>query len=168
MSERVKLAQEIATKFHADQKYGSDPYTKHLSNVVEVLGRYEVTDEDIIVAAWLHDSVEDTDLTIEDIKTLFGDRVADLVFRVTNESGANRKERHVKTYPKIKESSDALLLKLADRIANNERSIVDNAKLLKMYRDEYPAFKDALYTKGVHEELWKHLDYLYKSYYVEK
>ena len=106
--------------------------------------------------------MEDTEATIDQINLVFGKRVADLVYRVTNEPGANRMARHVATYPKIKESEDATMLKLADRIANTEASAQDPGKM-KMYKKEWPFFKESLYTKGQHEAMWKHLTKLMEA-----
>jgi (p)ppGpp synthase/HD superfamily hydrolase len=92
---------------------------------------------------------------------MFGRRVADLVHRVTNEEGKNRRERHEKTYPKIQASDDAITLKLADRIANIEASyeLNDEGKM-EMYAKEYKGFRDKLYKPGSHDAMWRHLDFL--------
>lgn len=161
MSLALQAAQALAVTAHEGQMYGDQPYTKHLSDVVEVLQRFKVEDTDILVAGWLHDSVEDTETTLEQIELMFGRRVRDLVHRVTNEEGKNRKERHEKTYPKIQASDDAITLKLADRIANTEASInQDDEKKMKMYAKEYDGFRTKLYKKGTHDSMWRHLDFL--------
>jgi (p)ppGpp synthase/HD superfamily hydrolase len=159
MSLAIQAAKALAATAHGDQKYGEHPYTKHLADVAEVLGRFGVSDEDMLCAAWLHDSVEDTETTVNQIHIMFGSRVADLVHRVTNEEGKNRRERHEKTYPKIMASDDAITLKLADRIANVESSLDDQDKL-KMYKKEYPNFRLKLYKPGKHDAMWRHLDFL--------
>lgn len=156
----IQAAEAFASVKHGDQKYGEQPYIKHLAHVAEVLRRFKFDDEDLQVAAWLHDSVEDTDATITQIEMMFGRRVADIVGRVTNEPGKNRKERHAKTYPKIQKSLDATTLKLADRIANVESSVEDASDKLGMYRKEHEAFKSLLYKDGVHNAMWRHLDFL--------
>jgi (p)ppGpp synthase/HD superfamily hydrolase len=151
---------KFAMERHGDQRYSSGPYSVHLAAVSAVLSRFGITDEKLHKAAWLHDVVEDTETTLEEVSSLFGEEVADLVYRVTNEEGKNRKERHAKTYPKIYESNDAITLKLADRIANTEQSVKENNVLLEMYKREYPQFKDMLFKSGSHDEMWKHLDTL--------
>jgi (p)ppGpp synthase/HD superfamily hydrolase len=153
---QLRAAQSFAEVAHEGQKYGDEPYTVHLKAVAMVLCRFGCTDEHLLSAAFLHDVVEDTDVTIDQVNLCFGKRVADLVYRVTNEPGANRMARHVATYPKIKESEDAVMLKLADRIANVEASVEDPDKM-KMYTKEWPFFKESLYTPGLHEPMWKHL-----------
>lgn len=148
---------------HQYQKYDDYPYTYHLNKVFEILKRFDTDDEELLAAAWLHDSVEDTDATVDEIRLLFGDSIADLVWRVTDEPGKNRKERHANTYPKIKASDRAVKLKLADRIANVEKSIESSDKLLGMYRKEFDGFKSALYTPGLHEEMWTYLENLFTT-----
>jgi (p)ppGpp synthase/HD superfamily hydrolase len=161
MSLALQAAQSMAEVAHKGQMYGKDPYTKHLGEVHGVLVRFRITDEDILVAAFLHDIVEDTPTTLSSIELTFGPRVADLVHRVTNESGKNRKERHEKTYPKIQASTDALTLKLADRIANVEASIFlgDKGKM-GMYTKEYKEFREKLFKPDSHQAMWKHLDFI--------
>ncbi len=58
-----------AQEFHRNQKYGNEPYTKHLEDVIAVLKRFGIKSSCVLVEAWLHDAVEDTPLTIE-TKTL--------------------------------------------------------------------------------------------------
>jgi len=162
MSDALSKAREFAADAHLGQEYDGGPYTKHLYAVVNVLARFGVNDEELQMAAWLHDTVEDTDVSLEEIEELFGARVRDLVWRVTNEPGKNRKERHVKTYVKIKASKDAVVLKLADRIANVEASIEHEQDFLNMYKKEFQGFKEALYTTGENEAMWSHLTDLLK------
>ncbi len=157
----IQAAEAFAATAHKDQKYGEEqPYTTHLGHVVEVLQRFKFEDEDLQVAAWLHDVVEDTEVTITQIEMMFGRNVADIVGRVTNEPGQNRKERHAKTYPKIQGSVDATTLKLADRIANVESCVQDADDKFKMYRKEHKAFQSLLHKPGVHDAMWRHLDFL--------
>ena len=160
MSLALQAAQALAATAHEGQMYGEFPYTKHLAHVVEVLKRFGITDENILVAGWLHDIVEDTDTTVFHVTAMFGSRVADLVYRVTNEDGKNRRERHEKTYPKIIADDDAITLKLADRIANIESCIELNDDKIGMYTKEYNDFRNKLYKPGTHDAMWRHLDFL--------
>lgn len=157
----LQAAEALATTSHKNQKYGEYPYTKHLNDVVEVLKRFKVNDESMLAAAWLHDTIEDTDVTLSQIEMIFGNKVADLVNRVTSKPGINRAARHELTYPQIKECDDALCLKLADRIANVEFSIAnsDESKI-KMYTKEHKFFKEKLFKQGTHDAMWRHLDFL--------
>lgn len=161
----IESAAHFAKVAHGEQKYGNFPYVYHLQKVFETLQRFGCQDENILAAAWLHDVVEDTNVTREQVALFFGKTIEDLVWRVTNAKGVgkNRAERHAVTYKKIVESNDALMLKLADRIANTEESIARNPKLLQMYKKEYKGFREALYIPGVHEKMWKHLDKLMEN-----
>lgn len=160
LSEKEALAKHFAEQAHGSQMYGDKPYVSHLSHVNEVLKRFGITDESLLVASFLHDSVEDTEMKLEHIHVVFGREVSDLVYRVTNEPGKNRKERHEKTYPKIQASDDAITLKLADRIANVETSIEQNNPILEMYKKEHDAFRAILFKQGTHDAMWRHLDFL--------
>lgn len=160
MDELEKKAVDWAKEFHRNQKYGNEPYTKHLEDVVSVLKRFGINNNTILAAAWLHDAVEDTPLTIEMVEEEFGNNVANLVFAVTSEPGKNRKTRNTKTYPKIKAHPEAIYLKLADRIANVQASIENSIEKLKMYQNEFPAFKIALKQPGVADEMWSFLEEL--------
>ncbi len=160
---RMKLqhAKLYASEAHKAQTYSGDqPYTKHLYAVESVLRRFGITDEDMLCAAWLHDVVEDTPTTVDEIRQLFGDNVSALVYAVTNEAGANRAERHARTYHKIQANDAALQLKLADRIANVEACIEDRDSRIKMYRKEWDEFKSKLYKPGLYEDMWRHLEFL--------
>lgn len=158
----LRWAKFFAAVKHGNQQYSSGlPYTHHLAQVEAVLRRFghtrdhfDPSDMDLLEAAWLHDVVEDTTTKLKEISEMFGDKVAELVGAVTNEPGPNRKTRHALTYPKIRKTPDAIILKLADRIANVEAG----GKLVEMYQKEYEDFKRNLYTPGICEEMWKHLD----------
>ena len=155
--------------------YGRKPYHVHLLDVIQVLRRFVEWDnltQEMVDAAWLHDVVEDTDATVEEVKEKFGSRVAELVHAVTNEEGSNRKERHLKTYPKIRDTTGAIILKLADRIANMEQTVSHDrlgrrpGKLFNMYLKEWDGFQEALRGRCRGESatavmMWEHLDKLF-------
>lgn len=144
---------------HAGQTYAGLPYTHHLAAVEQVLRRFNITDENMLTASWLHDVVEDTEVKLKEVEEMFGPEVARLVHAVTNEDGPNRKVRHALTYPKIREAGEkAIQLKLADRIANVEAG----GNLVGMYRKEHEDFKRALYTSGQADTMWEHLNALMK------
>lgn len=157
-------AQAFAEDRHAGQKYGDTPYTRHLTEVFAhafvFVERYGVS-PDVATAAWLHDTLEDTETSLRELVAEFGKNVASLVLCVTDEPGKNRRARAEKTLPKISVGGrDAIALKLADRLANVEACIdgIGNIDLIKMYRKEYPAFKAALYEAGEFDPVWKRLD----------
>jgi hypothetical protein len=80
-----------------------------------------------------------------------------LCWLVTDKSGATRAERKARTYPFIALWQEAVILKLADRIANVERG-----EKVEMYCHEYALFRAALYNARHRKarELWEHLDHL--------
>lgn len=169
MSDLIQKAKDFAVLAHWGQTWAEGkPYVLHLDSVAEVLGIYGwelpfISNNQFTMlwaAAYLHDTVEDTSTTIEDIKREFGPEVAALVWAVTNEPGKNRAERHAATYPKIANTPLALFLKLADRIANVEASVLTDSKLLRMYQKEYPGFKAALQKPGEYVNMWATLDEL--------
>jgi (p)ppGpp synthase/HD superfamily hydrolase len=163
---RFEEAQRMALNAHQGQRYGAFSYDYHLGEVVKTLLESGVTLHDpktapILVAAWLHDSLEDTNLDYELIRDRFGDEVAELVWRVTDEPGQNRKERKAATYLKTRQDEKAIALKLADRIANVRASKQNNPKLFRMYAKEQPEFSQALRPWSNSQlalRLWENLD----------
>jgi len=157
----LKLAREFALKVHASQTYSTThPYYKHLEDVYEVLIRFGFhieTHQALLVASFLHDTVEDTPTSYSDIKRIFGEEVAEIVYCVTDEMGRNRKEKKAKTYPKIRSNPASVVLKVADRIANAEFSTQEKSSQLEMYRKEYPEFEYHLRIHNHIEPMWDHL-----------
>lgn len=142
----LEQAKLLATQKHVldnHQLYGNLlPYTHHLAAVANVLRVFEIDDEALEVAAWLHDIVEDTSVKVRDIEELFGEEIAALVYAVTSEPGENRTIRNALTYPKIREAGiKAVILKLADRIANVEVG----GSMTKRYVKEHAAFRHGIY-----------------------
>ena len=170
-------AMKYALTAHGDQQYGRKPYHAHLMDVVQVLVRFHDWDElsqHLINAAWLHDVVEDTDRTDVDILTHFGLVTSGLVFAVTNGAGATRAERHKEVYRKIRKTPGAIVLKLADRIANLEQCVSHDrigrkpGKLFNMYADEWAGFQHELrgHCAGegyIADAMWGRLDELFNE-----
>jgi len=166
---RMQLARKFAAWAHGDQKYGEKPYVVHLEAVAWKLAAHN-DDPDMIIAAWLHDVLEDTEVTAETIESIFGFMVLRIVRAVTNEPGKNRKEKTEKTLPKIRSVGGAALqLKLCDRIANVRACIDGTGKsLLKMYVKERELFEQLLGREdGHYPELWKELDESYEEAIIE-
>jgi GTP diphosphokinase / guanosine-3',5'-bis(diphosphate) 3'-diphosphatase len=96
------------------------PYINHPIEVAELLLRVgQVEDADIVTAAILHDTIEDTDTTPEEIEQLFGGRVLSFVKEVTDDKTLPkevRKARQVETAPH--KSIGAKQIKIADKISN--------------------------------------------------
>jgi len=148
INETIEVAEEFANLIHTDsgKTYDKKPYITHCQEVVDILLANNVTDKSIIAAAYLHDVVEDCDVSLTTIEDIFGRKIRDLVYAVTDEPGANRKERKEKTYKKMVEIENAVKIKLADRIANVGHSIdSNNERMFRMYLNEAEDFKIALY-----------------------
>ena len=152
-----------AAQKHATQTYGGDkPYTFHLKAVADNVLKWApkvfpnlhgASLEILVISAWLHDVLEDTDATKEELAFQFGEEVAELVWLVTNEPGKNRKERHLATYPKIRSSFFAVFIKLMDRLANLEAD-----GKAGMYIKEHGSFREALHQQDEFEQIWMYLD----------
>jgi len=96
-----------------------------------------------IIAAYLHDIMEDTSISYKKIKTLYGEEVAEMVYCVTDELGRNRVEKKAKTLPKTASNPKAIELKLGDRIAN-----IEHGGKIDMYAKEYSQFKGVLFLNS--------------------
>jgi (p)ppGpp synthase/HD superfamily hydrolase len=152
-----KEARMVSIQAHGNQTYDEIfPYKKHLDDVVDVLKRFGFSGK-FIVAAYLHDIIEDTSLSYNKIKKHFGLEVAEMVYCVTDELGRDRKEKKQKTLPKIASNQDAIILKLGDRIAN-----IEHGGKIEMYAKEYQEFKGALFlnTPADGKAMWEHLETL--------
>lgn len=152
-------ARDFAITKHGDQPYGSRPYIYHLQEVALLVERFGLNAR---VLAFLHDVVEDTDTNLDEIERNFGKFIAGCVSLLTDEPGLTRSERKSKTFEKMSKvnglESLALVVKVADRLTNTKASLEDGRKdLLKMYRAEYPAFRQACYREGMCEDLWEEL-----------
>ena len=161
----INPALQLATYRHGSQMYGEKGYVSgHLAQVVATLKVNGFDRPEMISAGWLHDIVEDTETSLEEIRSMFGDEVAKLVWAVTTEPGRNRKERNAATYPKLRAAGpDAVALKLCDRISNVEASWDSRDAKLFMYQREYRDFRSALRRESDGEAvlaLWKRLDTL--------
>ena len=122
--QRIKDAFELAREAHKTQfRKSGEPYILHPIAVARIVAEELELGANPIIAAFLHDVVEDTDYTLDDIRKRFGDDVAFLVGVVTKKK-KDRYERskQVDNYQQILESVQfdvrALLIKLADRLHN--------------------------------------------------
>ncbi len=116
-SERVEKAVEMARKAHEGQlRKTGEPYINHPLAVKKILEEWGM-DEDTIIAGILHDTVEDTDLTLDAIRKEFGESVAFLVDGVTKLSTARNGMRDIDTYlPETKDNFLRLMIALGDDI----------------------------------------------------
>jgi (p)ppGpp synthase/HD superfamily hydrolase len=151
-------ALEFATVAHAGQKrkYTGEDYIVHPIEVMEIVKTVSHTPE-MLAAALLHDVVEDTNVSLEDIRLSFGNDVADLVFWLTDVSkleDGNRATRKSLDRAHIANASpDAMTIKLADLISNTASIMEYDANFAKVYLKEKKLLLEVL-TKG-NDELMK-------------
>src|ERR1700760_2396454 len=119
----VSEAAEFAARRHngmARKGRGSEPYINHLAEVANLLSSAtEGADAELVAAGWLHDAIEDTETTREELAERFSERVASLVVECTDDMSlpkAERRRRQVVDGPH--KSSSAKLIKIADKISN--------------------------------------------------
>jgi (p)ppGpp synthase/HD superfamily hydrolase len=151
------FAKDYACRAHKDQLYGDLPYWVHLSEVETVLEDFEIRNEDLKIAAWLHDILEDTPTTTDQLELMFGSTVTRIVFAVTGK-GKNRKERNAWIYNQLHSTPEAVILKLADRIANAEASAKNNPSMLAMYKKEHDEFKRELRVPSLYAQQWEGIE----------
>ncbi|MDR0565376.1 MAG: HD domain-containing protein [Azoarcus sp.] len=116
-------AASFAAEKHRDQRRKdaeSSPYINHPIALVNVLvNEGNVTDPDVLCAALLHDTIEDTEATADELRGIFGDTVTGIVLEVTDDKSlpkAERKRLQIEHAPHA--SPQAKLVKLADKICN--------------------------------------------------
>lgn len=117
----VKAA-SFAAERHRDQRRKNalaSPYINHPLSVAARLDQAGVVDEVVLVAAVLHDTVEDTKTTLKEIEELFGEAVASVVAEVTDDKSMPKHLRKIMQIEHAKtKSTRAKLVKLADKLDN--------------------------------------------------
>ena len=135
----LDLAIEVAAKAHRDQvrKGTQTPYIAHPYAVGMILARAGCPVE-VVVAGILHDTVEDTDLTLDDLREMFGERVAAIVEGCSEpDKSASWEERKRHTLEYLRTASwEVRAVTCADKL-HNLRTIVD----------EYEKFAEAIWTR---------------------
>jgi len=151
--QKIKAAYEFAKSKHAGQKrLSGEDYISHPLAVATILANWDM-DVDSVVAGLLHDTVEDTDATLDDIAKDFGDNVALLVDGVTKISAARAGRGDISQYlPSTKDNLTKLLvavgsdvrviiIKLADRLHNlRTLEFQSREKQLKKARESLEVF----------------------------
>ena len=118
----LHAASFAADKHKEQRRKGSDalPYINHPLEVANILANIgHVDDIDILIAAILHDTIEDTETTPEELTSLFGERVCGFVLEVTDDQSlpaSVRKRLQIEHAPHL--SVEAKQIKLADKISN--------------------------------------------------
>ena len=135
----ISEAAELAARRHngmARKGRGSEPYVNHLAEVANLLAAAtDGADAELVAAGWLHDTIEDTETTREELAQTFSARVADLVVECTDDMSLPktvRRQKQIEDAPH--KSSDAKLIKIADKVSNISARILADASAAE--RDE--------------------------------
>lgn len=125
MSGLIYKAKNFAERVHAAQtrKYSGEPYAVHLREVAGYCAEIGYRDE-VVAAAWLHDSKEDQGVTDAELRALFGEDVARLVEEVTDQSrpddGNRDRRKEIDRLHLGRASPEGKTIKLADLISNTK------------------------------------------------
>jgi guanosine-3',5'-bis(diphosphate) 3'-pyrophosphohydrolase len=119
----VSEAAELAARRHngmARKGRGSEPYINHLAEVANLLSAAtDGADAELVAAGWLHDTIEDTETTREELAQRFSERVAALVVECTDDMSLPKAERRrLQVVNASHKSASAKLIKIADKISN--------------------------------------------------
>jgi (p)ppGpp synthase/HD superfamily hydrolase len=166
-----ETAARFAFKKHdeVNQKYGGYlPYSYHLSLAAAIANKYislipEIDRDFVMSAVYLHDVLEDTHTSYNDLADAFDTELAEVVYALTNLKGRNRKERANEVYYQgIRDTKYAVFVKLADRLANVLYSSMFTSRMFEMYKNENQNFKAKLYD-SYYCELFDDLDNLFET-----
>ena len=159
----------FAAHKHKDQRrkdVDASPYINHPISLADILcNEAHITDIDTICGALLHDTVEDTETTAEELEQVFGKAIRDIVMDVTDDKGLSKLERKQAQIDHAAHISDkAKLVKLADKISNL-RDVIDNAPAdwtLQRRQEYFDWARDVIdRVRGVHPGLEALFDEVY-------
>lgn len=149
----VSKAIVFATKAHEGQfrKATKIPYILHPMECAVIISGM-TTDEEMIAAALLHDTVEDCDVTIEDIRREFGSRVAQFVARESEDKSKSWQERKQATIDQLSShTKEECMLVLADKLSN-----------IRSIARDYKELGETLWDR-FHEKRKERIGWYYKS-----
>ncbi len=174
--ERVEAAFSFAADHHGDQKRKSgEPFIVHPVEVAKLVTDL-LLDEESVLAALLHDVVEDTDVDLSDVAERFGESVAQLVDGVTKLTRINfqsREQAQVENYRKMivamAHDLRVILIKLADRL-HNMRTIryLPKQKQVHKARETIEIYAPIAHRLGVHTLKWELEDLAFAVLYPRK
>lgn len=155
---KIMRAADFAARKHVDQRRkgdGAEPYMNHLVEVASLAAEATDGDADVVIAALLHDTVEDQGVKIEEIVDQFGPKVAGFVAEVTDDKSRPKQERKNLQVANAPHKSDgASVIKLADKTIAASRDDpkifrVDDAEIIGDGRGKFvEAFWHLLAQKG--------------------
>ena len=167
----VLKALTFAAHKHRDQRRKdivASPYINHPIQLADVLcNEGGITDSEVLAAAILHDTIEDTQTTAEELTENFGQAICDIVMEVSDDNSlckTDRKQQQIDHAPHI--SHKAKLVKLADKICNL-RDVIDNAPAgweLQRRQDYFDWAKAVIDgCRGAHSRLESVFDAVYAN-----
>ena len=166
MANNFIRAVAFAAEKHRDQRRkdaDASPYINHpiaLANVLANEG--DIANEDVLIAALLHDTIEDTQTSEEELKKEFGGKIASIVIEVTDDKSLPKAERKLQQIEHASHSSiEAKLVKLADKICNLRDMLCSPPKDWHLERrQEYFAWAMAVVAglRGTNSKLEKIFD----------
>ncbi len=170
MDELVIKARTYAKEAHEEigqmRKYTGEPYIVHPAAVAKLVSTV-TNDREMICAAWLHDVVEDTNRTLEDIEREFGSGIAELVENLTDVSKPEDGNRKIRKAIDLKHtraaSPRAKTVKLADLIDNSKTITKYDPKFSKVYMAEKRMLLEVLGEGD--SKLYKIASDIVESYY---
>ncbi len=174
--DQVGQAFAFACQRHADQRRKSGaPFITHPVGVAKICAGMRL-DTDTICAALLHDTVEDTSASLEDVREHFGDDVAQLVDGVTKLTGItfqSRDEQQAENYRKmmVAMATDirVILIKLADRL-HNMRTLdaLAKQKQIDKAKETLDIFAPLAHRLGIHSIKWELEDLAFSALHPRK
>lgn len=139
-------AMTFARAVHRDQrrKYTGNPYADHLAEVAGIVAAVG-GNADMIAVAWLHDSIEDQGVTLDDINRRFGFMVALGVSGLSDMETGYRAERKQKSRARLAGCSDWIqTIKCADLISNTSSIVMHDPKFAVTYLEEKRLLLDVM------------------------
>ena len=143
---------------HHSRKYTGNPYWTHLAEVAGLVSTFYKEDH-ILSAAWLHDTLEDTNATREELTSIFGEEIMQMVLSLSDMENGNRTERKQLSRERLSKTPSYVQdIKVCDLISNTSSIMHHDPKFAKVYLEEKKLLLDVL-TKA-NKELLK-LAYAY-------
>ena len=175
----IKKAYELANKAHEGQTRATgEPYIIHPLAVAYILAELRM-DEEGLIAALLHDVVEDTEYTVEDIKKAFGEEIAFLVDGVTKLSKFHYKDKEDqqtenfrKMFLAMARDTRVVVIKLADRLHNMRTlGVFRREKQERIAKETMEIYAPLAHRLGIYNIKWELEDlcfhYLYPDEYYD-
>ena len=168
-------AADFAARAHRNQRRKNTektPYINHPIEVAKILTDSGVTDVDVLAAALLHDTIEDTGTTFEELKARFGEKIATIVLECSDDKSLDKVTRKESQIAHASSASpEAKLVKLADKCSNLHGLYLDPPASWSssvIYGYVVWSYFVVMGMRGVNSVLEAALDELFKKWYLQK